>query len=1456
MKNRTFRVFVSSTFNDFLTERQYLSEEITRVVGDYCQSKGYNLQLIDLRWGISEESALNQKTIPICLEEVRRCHFWSPKPNFLLMVGERYGWIPLPFVIKRTELEQFLLVCSPKNRKLLKQWYWFDGNAIGGEYYLCPRQGEYEKEEKWDQVQKELQRILIDAAKKCRLAPQDMLRYTASATEQEIIEGFLGNSDICDNTIAVFRNGYEDRDSDQTRINNLRHRIKDKMTRDGVIHNLFELDYDNNYILRFCQTVTSVLLHNIEEEISRLEQLNASQSDEISLASLSLIGGGEFYGRSHELSLLSEYVCGRERRPFFVTGKSGSGKSSLLAEFIRHTVHNCFFSFYGTDDSSYSIYRVINAICHRIRAHYSIENSFFITPYNLLEAFWDTVTAIPSDELAVILIDGIDMFHEQMKAFNLLMLPELPENVKLIVSIASEATSIMQVPDDCHTLCISPFDPEDSCTAFMQMLHAQGRCLSNQNQKGLIEKILAEKCLPLQLRLMADICSNWRSTDYKTDLPDTPEGAALYYIRSMFESFGHDKELVLYSLAFILAAPYGIGEDDLQILLPKVDVIRERFTENAYYDFDSSKLPYAIWSRLFFDLGKCLQTVDLKGYIVVRVCHNVFFRVFLESYPSYYNRARDILTSHYVQMPNYLDDKKMIPNRKKCVSILPLLLNSDKMQEVDVLLQDITFVDAACKSGSLEDMLSAFRTRIPQVEAVSLRITLVAIEACLLQNRDMLGYYRGSAYSCLQAAGLNNVFSPTISYNSGRNLPTRNIRPFPYSTSSLLAWSSDGTLLAVAHGRYIHLFDGETQEEFQTIYTAASSHKNYSISNILWPAAQYLAAQMTNQTINIYHIEDNNIRHVFTIENALSAAKAVTNGGGLLLYYTGRGIYNYLCAFSVFSGQEVYRIRQSIGDSLSSIIDNISIIEDNLIVTGGTINPHADFYDISTGENKHRISIQRSPNSNSDYTNLFRLGDNDWLLIPTADSNAFHIGQYKGPRNWRNSLKLQFYFYPPQHTQIMTYLIGIKSIVVIYQNRLIWIEPATNLSMYSLELETIHRVVWRKKDQSLSVLCRSGLIEITRSDFLSTNSIGTCFVTKKDLLHFRNRFPVLMNQLSDLWIPVFGGKPFRNFYSYQSIFSHWSTFSIGEENIFPQSATLLVFAFDGKYAAAYEGLDQIVIFDKNHQPLLVLQKLKLAIINSILKMEFSEDSQFFLLWRNCSLEVFSLSAGQRIIKINLSWRPALFVSFSKDSLNLEVTLCDNQKYIFPLSDSAHTKTRIPRKLITHRGLRYTLPYIVNPFSESPGVIRLVDRINGTPSKWFKPDRLFFGERHHLLLKDGNFYLDSDLNQRFASPYENFKLALQAERNRDRSAVDGFLREKNDISSKVLESRNGGNLILISRMLNSVIVFDVANMTVLSSYKHHGDIIGWKITEHQNGNIQLELYSNSDPFVGTIIIQVS
>ena len=69
--SRTFRIFVSSTFSDLKAERNALQEHVFPRLRELCQRHGASFQAIDLRWGVSEEAALDQQTMRICLEEIR-----------------------------------------------------------------------------------------------------------------------------------------------------------------------------------------------------------------------------------------------------------------------------------------------------------------------------------------------------------------------------------------------------------------------------------------------------------------------------------------------------------------------------------------------------------------------------------------------------------------------------------------------------------------------------------------------------------------------------------------------------------------------------------------------------------------------------------------------------------------------------------------------------------------------------------------------------------------------------------------------------------------------------------------------------------------------------------------------------------------------------------------------------------------------------------------------------------------------------------------------------------------------------------------------------------------------------------------------------------------------------------------------------------------------------------------
>lgn len=90
---RTYSVFVSSTFSDMQSERDYLKMHVFPQINDQLKKYCIKLRPIDLRWGINtlttDEESVEEKVLRICFEEIDRS-----KPFFLGLLGNRYGYIP------------------------------------------------------------------------------------------------------------------------------------------------------------------------------------------------------------------------------------------------------------------------------------------------------------------------------------------------------------------------------------------------------------------------------------------------------------------------------------------------------------------------------------------------------------------------------------------------------------------------------------------------------------------------------------------------------------------------------------------------------------------------------------------------------------------------------------------------------------------------------------------------------------------------------------------------------------------------------------------------------------------------------------------------------------------------------------------------------------------------------------------------------------------------------------------------------------------------------------------------------------------------------------------------------------------------------------------------------------------------------------------------------------------
>jgi hypothetical protein len=91
---RARSVFISSTFLDMQAERDHLRTHVFPALEERLKERRHFLEWVDLRLGVaagaeSDEGTRELKVLKVCLAEVKRC-----RPFLIVLLGDRYGWIP------------------------------------------------------------------------------------------------------------------------------------------------------------------------------------------------------------------------------------------------------------------------------------------------------------------------------------------------------------------------------------------------------------------------------------------------------------------------------------------------------------------------------------------------------------------------------------------------------------------------------------------------------------------------------------------------------------------------------------------------------------------------------------------------------------------------------------------------------------------------------------------------------------------------------------------------------------------------------------------------------------------------------------------------------------------------------------------------------------------------------------------------------------------------------------------------------------------------------------------------------------------------------------------------------------------------------------------------------------------------------------------------------------------
>lgn len=1440
MINKTFRLFISSTFSDFLLERNILNDEIFPLIDEFCQTQGYNFQLIDLRWGVNNESAINQNTLAICLDEVKRCRSLSPKPNFLLMAGERYGWIPLPSKISKMEFELLISCACDEEKELLSNWYVLDENEIDGEYYLKTRTGKYIDENEWFIEEQTLQKALLSCTEKSTALPKETLkRLTSSATEQEIFEGLLEYEDVCDNTIALFRNGYPECDQDQTKIENLKNRISARMERDGCNSNLIKLIWGDNYANKFKNEIIKILKRNIAKEIQRLkEEKDYSEVDDKKL--LNVFDNEVVFERTSEHKQILDYINGDINKPLFVLGDSGSGKTTLLAEFVRKTENKVFFSFYGLGENSYTLIDTLKNIVDKVKKEYGILQTIDVGINNLTESIYELLNAIPNDKKAIILLDGLDMYHDISDVKENLFPSLLPSNVKIIVSIASGSIAERFTNEPSLSLKIKRFSCDESYTNLNLFLKCRNRRIASQKQKKIVLDALKDGATPLQLKLMSDICSSWHSGDEQLELSDNADDIAMQHLLDMYLKFGHNKDLVLSALALIAVSPFGITEDELRLLLFEFPAVKSYFMLEDRYNHNLNKLPFVVWSRLFYDLKGCLTLSKSNGFIAVNFTHNVFYRVFAKNYSSLCKSAREVLINYYYAQSNYIGDTQK-PNIRKALVLTYLLRVSDKYQELSVLLKDLSFVDAIIKIGNVEEVISNIRVLFENKKAISNDDHLLPLYNCLQTNREMLSCYCDCFNACAVEAGIGAEKELPIQMSS-INVHFDNAMYFPYSYYSKIAWNEPLRRYATCFKSYVYICDSDTGSKVSHIYVEPESDGlRIAVRDVIWISDSLLAVITYKKGIFLYEVNDASPNLVLKIDLDVDNNTCIkySEKYNLLLFQNGKEIQ----AVIPDNGEIKYTISLSTNSKLF-----FDIFEDEVYIKERI--KKIDVYNIIDGSLRTRIKTK----TKTTYVELFKLygygihkvNDNLWLE---------QYGESLAVYNVINHSKK--YIHPPLYTFRDELLLGREKFIVFKSNVLIAVDMKNEFTLSYFKMNDIKNIAWRKVDHSIAVVTNNGLYSVDLSTFrLLPEELSHCKLFRKSLyesLAFKVKLICNLISLLLLYINT------NNIYDYNIIFSPLlsADFSMTEMND-DLNATIVVRANNGKKASAFEDKNTIMIFDETEMPTLQINRLKLAVNNNILKLDFSDNSQYLMLWCNRYINVFDCVKGKKIISINLTSRPLLDARFDGTKM-LRIVFCNNKEYTIDFDNVRKDIKKLPKKLLKHielyKNSEFFGPYKAYPSIDGKRIHQMINEIDmaiafdyiasqTTPYRWFNDTRMYYSNNYWLTYSSGEFYLNGDTTKPFEHDFMDFRKSQIIEQRKDATSLGSYLREKNDLFSVLLEV-DEQHILLVSRILNSIIIFDIDSMKIIAAYKVNGNIIGYNVIDDYKS---IQLILDKEPYM--------
>ncbi|XP_069135891.1 NACHT and WD repeat domain-containing protein 2-like [Argopecten irradians] len=631
------RIFTSSTFKDSEEERNILIEETYPELKSFCQCRGYDFQVVDMRLGVRDEALDDHSTTDLCLKEIQLCQKLSTGPNFVSFVSHRYGATQLPREIEAEEFQTMMANDGQEEldvKELLKRWYCRDENTIPVTYILSPiswqipeilgkkdEESTFAAKERWHKEKSAMLEMLQELAQKY-LSPVECEKYTISVTEKETALGMIDVPDPGKHCLWFRRNITDIEDqppSDaleryiecsgpdakwQAARESLRKLKDEKMSEVLPAKNLFTydiqwtetgVDRNNPDHQRYLKTMTSDLVTRMKEMIldgiknKSLDSRDAMLVECSQHLAFARKKCDAFYGREDILNKVKDFFSNQSRRLLVIHGKSGSGKTSIAAMTVKHAKTwmaskraAIVVRFLGTTATSSTILSLLQSIVKQVKLIYRQSPTASHNLKTLMKEFEHCLKLPKADRPLVLILDSLNQLDKENSGHKLEWLTRVIHNVphvKIVLTTLDEDNNGTfgriqdKYPRGENYINILELSEKDVEGIVQQYLHQRNRKLTDDQMEYFLSYMKACS-IPLYLKLSFDEACTWHSYTSSDEIVlQTTIEDSIKHLFSDLER-KHGELLVSKALGYLTAARHGLAESgQLEDILSCDDVV-------------------------------------------------------------------------------------------------------------------------------------------------------------------------------------------------------------------------------------------------------------------------------------------------------------------------------------------------------------------------------------------------------------------------------------------------------------------------------------------------------------------------------------------------------------------------------------------------------------------------------------------------------------------------------------------------------------------------------------------------------------------------------------------------------------------------------------------------------------------------------------------------------------------